>query len=254
MQRGYAGFPFPTGKPINAPSAGLTTAQSSTGMKASIVVFDVVPGTRSWTVPAGVFKIRTAAIGAGGGPSGGTGACGGYSEKVLAVLPGQVFSYTVGAGLAGTNPGGTSSFGGIISASGGAAGISGAAAGGVGSGGDVNTNGGNGSASGGAGSSGHRFGNGVPAGGSTGGHGWTGAASVSTGGNAGVDGFGLGLVPGQGGANGVPGGYGAGGGAGAAGGLGGGIGVSSGTAGGTGAVSGTTVSGGNGGVIVEILQ
>jgi hypothetical protein len=254
MQRGYVGFPFPTGKQANALGSGLTTAPSFGTMKPNIVVFDTSPGTRSWTVPPGVTKIRAAAIGAGGYLTGGTAGCGGYSEKIMSVTPGQVLSYTVGAGgTSGTPIGGTSSFAGIISATGGAAGIAGAAAGGVGSGGDVNTSGSPGVTTGGAGSSGHRFGSGPAPTGASGGCGWIGNGISNTGGSAGVDGFGLGLVPGTGGATGVPGGYGAGGGVGASGGIGGGAGLS-GANNGTGAVSANATSGGAGGVIVEILQ
>lgn len=143
-------------------------------LKSSIVLFDCTPGTRSWTVPEGVSKIRAFVVGAGGGGwatngfTGGSG--GGYSEKVISVTPGQVLSYTVGSGGAASTTaptaGGASSFGGIISATGGGAGGN-ATLGpvGTGSGGDVNTSGGTGatgtSSNGyGGGGSGHAFGNG----------------------------------------------------------------------------------------------
>ena len=100
--------------------------------KASIILFDTRPGTNQFTVPDGVSKIRAFVVGAGG--LGG----GGYSEKVIDVVPGQVFSYTVGAGSSYPVSGSTSSFGGLISATGGST------AGGVGTGGDVNFTGGSG--------------------------------------------------------------------------------------------------------------
>ena len=101
--------------------------------KASIILFDTIPGTKEFTVPEGVKKIRAFVIGPGG--IGG----GGYSEKSFNVVAGQKFAYTVGVGSKGSAAS-TSSFGGLISASGGMV------LGGVGLGGDVNFNGGNGTA------------------------------------------------------------------------------------------------------------
>jgi len=184
-------------------------------LKASIVLFDCNPGTRSWTVPEGVSKIRAFVVG-GGGQNQGSG--GGYEEKLITVTPGQVLSYTVGApGTSGATTGGTSSFGGVISATGGAT-LGGTP--GIGSGGEVSTSGGLGMAtsnnqnSGGA--SGHAFGNGQ-----------AGKALVGGGFSAGnlsfVDGWKIGLISdsyGRGGAQstgyGIPPGLG-GGGAGASG-------------------------------------
>ena len=101
--------------------------------KASIILFDTIPGTKQFTVPEGVKKIRAFVIGPGG--IGG----GGYSEKSFNVVAGQKFAYTVGVGSNGSAAS-TSSFGGLISASGGMV------LGGVGLGGDVNFSGGNGTA------------------------------------------------------------------------------------------------------------
>ena len=101
--------------------------------KASIILFDTIPGTKEFTVPNGVTKIRAFVIGPGG--IGG----GGYSEKSIDVVAGQKFAYTVGVGSKGSAAS-TSSFGGLISASGGMV------LGGVGLGGDVNFSGGNGTA------------------------------------------------------------------------------------------------------------
>jgi len=63
-----------------------------------------VPGTYSWTVPAGVTNINVAAIGAGGGGvvtfTGGAGGGGGLSnyENNLKVNPGDSYTIVVGAG------------------------------------------------------------------------------------------------------------------------------------------------------------
>lgn len=145
--------------PIDLKAAIAPKAQVAAypALKASIVLFDCNPGTRSWTVPEGVSKIRAFVVGAGGASSSYiTGGGGGYSERDISVTPGQVLSYTVGSGQ--TTTGGTSSFGGIISATGGSSGNG--APGGIGSGGSVNTSGGDGSGNGGGGGSGHAFGNG----------------------------------------------------------------------------------------------
>ncbi len=146
--------------PISLKSTVAAPVAAYPALKSSIVLFDCNPGTRSWTVPEGVSQIRAFVVG-GGGQNQGSG--GGYEEKSITVTPGQVLSYTVGApGISGATTGGTSSFGGVISATGGAT-LGGAP--GVGSGGEVSTSGGLGmsgtsdnQASGGA--SGHAFGNG----------------------------------------------------------------------------------------------
>ena len=169
-------------------------------LKSSIVLFDCNPGTRSWTVPEGVSQIRAFVVGGGGGGlytgTYASGAGGGYAEKVITVTPGQIISYTVGAGgNIGTptgNSGGTSSFGSVISATGGGGGPeSGSAAGGSGTGGDINKSGGNGSAGtsgGGGGGAGHAYGNGSPGSAQSGG-GFNGLRST-------VDGWGIGMLPG----------------------------------------------------------
>ncbi len=71
----------------------------------------------SFTVPAGVFrlKVRMWAAGGSGGTTtniaypGGGGGSGGYVEAYMAVTPGQVIPYTVGQGVAAGN-GGNSTF------------------------------------------------------------------------------------------------------------------------------------------------
>ena len=135
-------------------------------LKSSIVLFDCNPGTRSWTADRDC-TIRAFVGGAGGGGPAGLnqpGGGGGYSEKVIAVTAGQAFSYTVGAGglPAAGAVGGTSSFGGIISATGGTRHDGTTASGGIGVGGDINTSGEGapGVAAGSFGNAGHAFGNG----------------------------------------------------------------------------------------------
>lgn len=251
-------------------------------MNPNILLFDSVPGTKSFTVPAGVTKLRRAAIGPGGGvTSSGTKAAGGggYAEDIVTVTPGQSIAYVVGApGILGS-PGGTSSVAGVLSATGGD--IVGNP--GVGSGGSINNRGGAGGSTTtgypGGGASGHRFGNGGKggySGGSStggGGGGWIQDGGANgMGGAGGVDGFGLGLIPGNPSRPGVTstsnytpadcGGYGSGGGgffnsSGSAGGIGGSGGIGGGA--GDGAVAGVgggmTISfnsiSGNGAVIFE---
>ena len=69
------------------------------------------PGTFTWTVPEGVSTIRVTVAGAGGGggsansifssKTGAAGGQGGLIEQNLSVIPGQVYSITVGAGGSG---------------------------------------------------------------------------------------------------------------------------------------------------------
>lgn len=171
-----------------------------------IEVYDEIAGTKQLTIPAGWNKIRVAVVGGGGGGYQSTGGGGGgYSEITLDVVPGTTYTYTVGAaGVGGVvnTSGGTSSFGGLISATGGGKGIYPKSVGGVGIGGSINTTGGISNSGGdsnygsGGGSSANRFGNG-------------GNGSISTNSAAGnggswpnyprpllyEDGFGLGITP-----------------------------------------------------------
>lgn len=197
----------------------------------AIEVFDIQPGTRQLTIPNGWSRIRVAVEGAGGGTrvrrvsngthgdSGGSGG-GGYAEIVIDVVPGQTFTYTVGQAGDINADGGTSSFGGLISATGGKTAtditdtVSQGGDGGMGIGGDINTAGGrggngfdaSGGGAGGGGASGHRYGNGGNGGhgaasgvGGSGG-GWGGSANGTTPGpsmNRALlfdDGFGLGIT------------------------------------------------------------
>jgi len=168
----------------------MSTYSVGGGLKPSIILFDTRPGTRTFTVPEGVTKIRAFVVGGGGGTAGGGG---GYSEKEYVVSGNQSFSYTVGARGESFQFGGTSSFNSDITATGGGN----ENIGGVGSGGDVNTDGGSGSNSNGGGaSSGNRYGNGTNCIGE-GGAGWGPYENRDGGSSGGIDGFGIGLIPGN---------------------------------------------------------
>ncbi len=176
--------------PISLKSTVASPVAAYGSLKTSIALMDFNPGTRSWTVPAGVQRIRLFVVGGGGyGISGGIGGSGGgYSEKTLNVTAGQVINYTVGApGISSAPTGGTSSAGGVISATGGSYNAGPA---GVGAGGDINTSGGLGQGGGAyaGGSAGHAFGNGQS--GVLGG-------GFSSGRNSYVDGWKIGLLPGR---------------------------------------------------------
>lgn len=95
-------------------------------------VFFDVPGVYEWEVPAGVFQVCAACLGGGASgakwsnratPSGGGGGLGWGND--IPVTPGQIITVTVGAGgarrssLANGAPGGDSSFGDLIVATGG---------------------------------------------------------------------------------------------------------------------------------------
>lgn len=96
-------------------------------------------GTATFTVPAGVYYIRVSLWSGGGagggglttGRAGGAGGTGAFATGVFAVIPGQTYTVTVGAGgisvTSGTaGSGGTSSFGALLSCTGGVGGVSGA--------------------------------------------------------------------------------------------------------------------------------
>ena len=118
-------------------------------------------GSSYFAVPAGVTQVEVEVWGAGSGSyasvpglASGGGSGGGYARKLVTGLtPGQIISVTIGSGGAGgttsgaaAGPGGTSSFGQIVSATGGslnylattAAPENGATPPGIGVGGDVN--------------------------------------------------------------------------------------------------------------------
>src|SRR5487761_2388711 len=60
---------------------GSSTIQGNGAMKASIILFDYNPGTRSITLNPGTYRVAVV----GGGVTGGTVNGGGYSEYILTV-------------------------------------------------------------------------------------------------------------------------------------------------------------------------
>lgn len=138
---------------------------TNTGDQGTIPNVVVVTTTGTWTCPAGVIRAKVTVVGGGGGASnysasqsGVGGGGGGAAIKWLTVVPGAIYTATVGTGGAGGAAGGnnagiagaTSSFaGGVIttvSATGGAGGnaVGSDSAGGIGSNGDLNIPGGTG--------------------------------------------------------------------------------------------------------------
>lgn len=125
------------------------------------------PGSSTFTVPAGVSKIRVRVVGGGGGGSNnstilgcGGGGGGGYAHGVFDVTPGSNYTVTVGARGPKQGAGGTSSFGALISATGGSPGYFSTdrylgGAGGTGTGGDFQASGGKGGDGGTSGSGGN---------------------------------------------------------------------------------------------------
>lgn len=105
----------------------------------------------TFTVPAGIYRVKVTVIGGGGGGgagsnlSGGGGGAGGAAIEFITVAPNEQITVTVGAGGAAGAAGGTSSVGVYCSATGGSAGAAGelglGGAGGAGSGGDINITG-----------------------------------------------------------------------------------------------------------------
>lgn len=160
--------------------------------------FQALTASGNFTVPAGVYWLDVEGWGGGGGGGGsstgggtaGGGGPGGYFRKLLAVTPGQVIPYAIGAG---GNPGGLGGSGtaggattfslGSLSAGGGGAGLpnpsGNSGAGGVASGGDINISGAAGS-SGAASNVQGGSGGQVPGGGGSSGSGAQGAAGSGT--------------------------------------------------------------------------
>jgi len=122
-----------------------------------------IPGNYSWTVPCDVTSIDVEAWGAGGagggsnssGDSGDGGGGGAYSSATIAVTPGQIISFTVGAGGTGSKNNGTDGGDTTILSLTAGGGLGGNAdggtvtgTGGIASGGTINTNGQDGGAGG----------------------------------------------------------------------------------------------------------
>ena len=80
----------------------------------------------SWVCPNNVYQVTVELWGAGGGASATqTGGSGGYNRGTIAVIPGNSYSITVGVGGSASQNGGSSSFGGVLSAQGGGGGVQG---------------------------------------------------------------------------------------------------------------------------------
>jgi hypothetical protein len=106
--QGPAGATGPQG-PIGA--TGPAGPQGPGGFNGMQLFF--VPGTTTFTVPAGIYNVVVELIGAGGGggegcyglggATGGGGGGGGYTKAFVAVTPGTSYNVTVGAGGAGSS-------------------------------------------------------------------------------------------------------------------------------------------------------
>lgn len=134
-----------TGQVLTSNGAGaLPTFQAATG--SSIATMDVkITGTSTWTIPAGVVKVRVTVVGGGGNgvgngsDGGGGGGGGGAAIKILTVTAGNTLGYSIGgAGTASTVYSGSQIISTITGGAGSnASGVAGGA-GGIGSGGDLN--------------------------------------------------------------------------------------------------------------------
>jgi hypothetical protein len=107
---------------------------------------NVFTSNATFTIPAGVTKIKVTVVGGGGGGNSGNaggGGGGGAAIKIITGLtPGANVTVTVGSGGAASTAGGNSSFGAYCSATGGSPGANpNGGAGGLGSGGDLNIGG-----------------------------------------------------------------------------------------------------------------
>ncbi|WP_431281671.1 hypothetical protein ACQW02_20000 [Humitalea sp. 24SJ18S-53] len=156
---GLTSITVPVGSRMTLLSDGVS-AWRLLGGQAALNGMAVYVANGSFTVPAGVRRIRGRGWGAGGGGAGNIntssgvsgGGGGGYAEGYFDVVPGQVLAVTIGvAGVGGTNVvsgngtvGGTTSLGALLSATGGGPGLYSNASGGlggVGSGGQLNIGG-----------------------------------------------------------------------------------------------------------------
>ena len=259
-------------------SVGSTNISATLGGTTSAVVAlaveppsFTVPGAYMWTVPAGVTTIQVVATGGGGGGGAGSpGGNGGVVTATLNVSPGATLQlYVGGGGAVGTNFGGAG--GGSSNVNAGTANqiiAGGGGGGGVGTGGNGNGgNGGNGGGdggNGGIGGSGNAGSDGIAGGNGNGGPGGAGSNGSIPGSPSGPDGPGAagGLGSGSGsGATGVAAGGGGGGGYGGGGGnpFGGGGGGSTGPSGSvfslaTNGAASETSAGGDGSIIITIVD
>ena len=137
-----------SGAAVNINGTSVTTYPNDAGTIVSVTMFT---SGGNYTVPSNSKMVLVQVVGGGGGSAGycESGGAGGYAEGAYVVSPGQVIYDTIGGGVGyygGGGQGGTSSFGGYISATGGYGAnqniAHGGGHGGVGSGGQVNTHGG----------------------------------------------------------------------------------------------------------------
>ena len=127
----------------------ITSANNSNGC---FINWQLFTANGTFTVPAGITKIKVFVYGGGAGGGDGSssggmgGGAGGYAEGVYTVVPLNSYTVTVGNGGGAGSNGSSSSFGVLISASGGLAGIFESSCGvsGIGSNGYLNTSLGNG--------------------------------------------------------------------------------------------------------------
>jgi hypothetical protein len=138
---GYPTAPTPVAgdkSALLATTAFVQTAVSSVKIGTKQIGVINTPGSGTFTVPAGVFTLNVEVGGGGGGGGSGNatntgagGGAGGFARGPMAVTPGQTFNYIVGAGGASVSNGsqggngGSTSFGGIFSATGGTGGAGG---------------------------------------------------------------------------------------------------------------------------------
>lgn len=112
-------------------SSGNTISDSVTfgGSQTQTFVTFKTPGSSNFTVPAGIYSLYVEVVAGGGGGSqckastatgdvsGAGGGAGGFANGIYAVTPGQVISYSVGAGGSTQNAGTGTNFGSFLSAS-----------------------------------------------------------------------------------------------------------------------------------------
>lgn len=163
------------GQTLTTNGSGTLSWATAGGSSSPIPTPDIkTTGTSAtWTIPAGVTKVKVTMIGGGGGGGGANGCtfavgsgggAGGYSVVYLTGLTaGNTITYTVGAGGAAASSGGSTSISSgtqtitTVTCTGGGGGSSSAfngGAGGTATGGTININGGYGDVAGGAGGSG----------------------------------------------------------------------------------------------------
>jgi hypothetical protein len=163
-QLGIAGANYGTSGQVLTSQGSAAAPAWTTPAAGGFSNMQVFTSNGTFTVPAGVTKVKVTVVGGGGGGGGANsgnfagsgGAGGGAAIKVVSGLtPASTVSVTVGTGGGGSNygsgyggAGNTSSFGAFCSATGGAGGKGGdgtvvaSSLGGIGSGGDLNIRGG----------------------------------------------------------------------------------------------------------------